>query len=90
MIWAVVIILVVFLILALSIATYSGAQLKETFEKYNAELCYAKITGGQFALMVADKITKNNYFAKNHFFPSESISPETFIFLNRFCTFLWR
>ena len=59
MIWAVVIILVVFLILALSIATYSGAQLKETFEKYNAELCYAKITGGQFALMVADKITKN-------------------------------
>lgn len=59
MIWAVVIILVVFLILALSIATYSGAQLKDIYEKYNAEPCYAKITGGQFALMVADKITGN-------------------------------
>ena len=59
MIWAVVIILVVFLILALSIATYSGAQLKDIYEKYNAEPCFAKITGGQFALMVAEKITGN-------------------------------
>ena len=59
MIWAVVIILVVFLILALSIATYSGAQLKDIYEKYKAEPCFAKITGGQFALMVAEKITGN-------------------------------
>lgn len=59
MIWVVMGVIVLFLILALSIATYSGAQLQDTYERYSHEPCYAKITGGQFALMVAEKITHN-------------------------------
>lgn len=57
MIWVIIGVIVLFLILALSIATYSGAQLQDTYEVYNNELCSSKLTGGQFALMVADKIT---------------------------------
>lgn len=57
MIWVIIGVIVLFLILALSIATYSGTQLQETYEKYNHELCYSKLTGGEFALMVANNVT---------------------------------
>lgn len=59
MIWIIIGIVILFLILALSVATYSGAQLQDTFERYNNEPCSAKITGGQFALMVSNALTNN-------------------------------
>lgn len=57
-IWVIIAVLAIFLILALAVANYSGAQLLEIYEKYNNELCYSKITGGQFALMLANQLTK--------------------------------
>lgn len=49
-------VLILFLILALAIAGFSGAQLEETFNKYNRIPCNKKITGGEFALSIT-----NNY-----------------------------
>ncbi len=57
MIWVVVAIVVVFLLIGLPIANYSGSQLLETYEKYSKIPCYAKLTGGQFALKVSNEIT---------------------------------
>jgi Zn-dependent membrane protease YugP len=53
-IYIVIGIVVILLIIGLSIATYSGAQLEDTFHKYNRIPCNKKITGGQFALMIAN------------------------------------
>lgn len=56
MIYILIGIVVLFLILALAIASYSGVQLEETFAKYDKVLCYKKITGGQFALFVSNEL----------------------------------
>ena len=56
MIYVVIGILVLFLLFALAIATYSNAQLQETFEKYNHVPCNKKITGGQFALFLTNNV----------------------------------
>ncbi|MCI6542615.1 MAG: zinc metallopeptidase, partial [Firmicutes bacterium] len=48
---------VIFLLFALAIATYSTAQLEDTFEKCNNVPCNRKITGGEFAL----QLTNNNF-----------------------------
>ena len=56
MIWFIVGIIIVFLLVALPIANYSNSQLFATYEKYNNVPCYAKITGGQFALKISNEI----------------------------------
>ncbi len=56
MIYILIGVVVLFLIFALAIATYSGVQLEDTFEKYNKILCNKKITGGQFALHISNNI----------------------------------
>lgn len=56
MIWVVLGIFVVFLAVALGIATYANAQLQDTFEKYNHVPCNKKITGGQFALHITNTL----------------------------------
>lgn len=48
---------VIFLLFALAIATYSTAQLEDSFEKCNNVPCNRKITGGVFAL----QLTNNNF-----------------------------
>ena len=47
---------VVFLLFALAIATYSTAQLEDTFDKCNNVPCNRKITGGEFALELTNKV----------------------------------
>ncbi|MDD4110751.1 MAG: zinc metallopeptidase [Clostridia bacterium] len=47
-------VLILFLLLALAIAGFSGSQLEETFNKYNRIPCNRKITGGEFALSIAN------------------------------------
>lgn len=57
MIFIIIGVIVLILLFALAIATYSSAQLQETFEKYNKIPCSIKMTGGEFAL----------YLTNNHF-----------------------
>lgn len=57
MIWFIIGFLVIFLIIALAIANYSGSQFLDTYEKYSKIPCYAKVTGGQFAIKVANEVT---------------------------------
>ena len=57
MIYVLIGVVVLFLVFALAIATYAGAQLEDTFQRYNHIPCNKKITGGQFALFLT-----NNYF----------------------------
>ena len=52
MIYVLFSVLILFLILAFAIAGFSGAQLEETFNKYNRIPCNKKITGGEFALSI--------------------------------------
>ena len=56
MIFVILGIFVVFLAVALGIATYANAQLQDTFEKYNHVPCNKKITGGQFALHITNTL----------------------------------
>ncbi len=56
MMYILIAVVVVFLLLALAIATYSGAQLEDTYEKYNRIPCNKKMTGGDFALYLTNNI----------------------------------
>jgi hypothetical protein len=56
MIYIIIGMVVLFLIVGLAIATYSGAQLEDTFNKYDRVLCNRKITGGQFALAISNNL----------------------------------
>lgn len=56
MIYIIIGIVVLFLIFGLAIATYSGAQLEESFSTYDKVKAAKNITGGQFALFIASKL----------------------------------
>ncbi len=56
MIYILIGIVILFLIFALAIATYSGVQLEDTFNEYNKIPCSKKVTGGQFALFVSNEV----------------------------------
>lgn len=56
MIYIIIGILVLFLILGLAIATYSGAQLEDTFNAYDKVRANKNITGGEFALFISNKL----------------------------------
>ena len=57
MIWIIIGLVIIFLILALSIATYSGSQLQEVYNKYLNEYCSSNLTGGQLALFFSNELT---------------------------------
>ena len=56
MVYILIGVVILFLLFALAIATYSNAQLEDTFEKYNHVPCNKKITGGQFALFLTNNV----------------------------------
>lgn len=56
MIYIIIGIVVLFLIFGLAIATYSGAQLEDTFNNYDKVRSSKNITGGQFALFVTNNL----------------------------------
>ena len=57
MIWIIIGIVVIFLILALAIASYSGSQLQEVYNKYLNEYCSSNLTGGELALLFSNSLT---------------------------------
>lgn len=57
MIWVIIGIVLIFLILALAIASYSGNQLQEIYDKYLNEYCSCNLTGGELALLFSNSLT---------------------------------
>ena len=57
MIWIIIGIVIIFLILALAIASYSGNQLQEVYNKYLNEYCNVNLTGGELALLFSNSLT---------------------------------
>lgn len=56
MIYIVIGIMILFLIFGLAIATYSGAQLEDTFNTYDKVRSSKNITGGEFALFISNNL----------------------------------